>query len=299
MRSGSGGTIVVMDTTTKAAVEHLQAVGFNESEALAYSTLIQRGPLTGYQLAKASGIARPNVYAVIDRLEKRGAVTAIGVGDGVKYAALPADEMLKRLAAGIDSHLSGAQEAFARMGDAPSGEHVWNLEGYDNVLAHAEAVARDAKEHLLIGNWSNESAHLRPAVEQAQARGVEVATLCVQGCAAECGNCRGAVHRYPVAGADNSRWLMLAADDREVLMGQISPGSDARAAHTTLPMIVAVGAQYLRNTIAAAEIVRSLGPSLPKLLDRDSARAIQGPELAVDGRSWLKQLLATVRRARP
>ena len=287
-----------MDTTTKTAVEHLKAVGFNESEALAYATLIQGGPMTGYQLAKASGIARPNVYAVIDRLERRGALTRIGVGDGVKYAALPADEMLSRLSSGIDAHLSAAQEAFGRMSGEIGQEYIWNLEGYDTVLARAETIVTDARERLLIGLWSNESVRLNDAVARAQSRGVEVVTLCIQGCAAECGGCCGEIYRYPVAEGAASRWLMLVADDREVLMGEIAASGDARAAHTALPMIVVMASQYLRNTIAAAEIVRSLGPKLPKLLDRQSARAIDGAGLAIKGESWLKQLRATVRRTR-
>ena len=288
-----------MDKTTNAAVEHLQAVGFNESEALAYATLVQRGPMTGYQLARASGIARPNVYGVIDRLEKRGAVTRIGVGDGVKYAALPAAEMLARLSSEVDGHISAAQDAFARMGSEPGREYIWNIEGYDAVLARAETIVAGAKERLLIGIWSNESARLAEAVKHAQARGVEVVTLCVQGCAAECGGCQGDVYRYRVAGEGASRWLMIVADDRQVLMGEVAPGGDAHAAHTALSMIVAVAAQYLRNTIAAAEIVRSLGPKLPKLLDPEAARAVSGTRLAADsGGSWLKQLTAIVRRPR-
>jgi hypothetical protein len=289
-----------MNNTTTSAVEHLQALGFNESEALAYATLVQSGPLTGYQLAKASGIARPNVYAVIDRLEKRGALTKIGVGDGVKYAALPAGEMLAHLSSGIDAHLAAARDALGRLQKTPGHEYIWNLVGYDTVLERAEAIIGGAKERLLIGYWSDESARLSEAVREREAHGVEVVTLCVEGCATECGGCRGDVYRYQVAGGVTStRWLMVVADDRELLMGEISPGGDdAQAAHTTLQMIVTVASQYLRNTIASAEIVRSLGPKLPKLLDQDAARAIDSAGLATNSESWLKQLLGTVRQAK-
>ena len=274
-------------------------MGFNESDALAYATLVRSGPMTGYQLARASGIARPNVYGVIDRLEKRGAVTRIGIGDGVKYAALPPAEMLSRLSSGIDAHMAAAKDAFEHLGGEPSGEHVWNLEGYQAVLDRAEAVARGAKERLLLGVWSSESARLGDAVAAAEARGVDIVTLCAQGCAEECGGCRGEIYRYPVAQRSDPRWLMVVADDREVVMGEVAATGDARAAHTSLPMIAAVAGQYIRNTIASAEIVRSLGSRLPKLLDRGAARAVSGDVLETDRQSWLKQLLATVRRARP
>jgi predicted DNA-binding transcriptional regulator len=288
-----------MDATTKAAVEHLQALGFNESDALAYTTLVQRGPMTGYQLAKESGIPRPNIYAVIDRLEKRGALTRIGVGEGVKYGALPAEELLTRLASGIGDHLSAARKAFEHLGGGAAGDYVWNVEGYPNVLSRAGAVIRAAKERILVGNWSDESARLDGEVRDAEARGVNVVTLCVQGCATECGKCHGQVYRIPVAGDAVERWLIVVGDDREAVMGEVAPGGNARAAHTTLPVLVAIAAQYVRNTIASAEIVRSLGRRLPQLLDREAARTLSGPALAAPGRgSWLTQLLGAVRRRR-
>ena len=45
----------------------LERLGFTEYEARAYLTLLGRNPLTGYELAKLSGIPRPNVYPVLDR----------------------------------------------------------------------------------------------------------------------------------------------------------------------------------------------------------------------------------------
>jgi len=283
---------------TTSAVEHLQAVGFSEYEARAYATLVQGGPMTGYQLAKASGIPRPNVYPVIDRLEKRGAVTSVDVGGGVKYAALPAADMLARLSKSVESHLSGAGSALRDLANAPASEYAWNVEGYDNVIVHAERAIESARDRVLLGLWSNESARLAEALARAQARGVEVVVLCVQGCADECGNCRGEVYRYAVSGEHTTRWLMLVADEREALVGQVTGGGDARAVETRLEAVVLMTAQYLRATIGVAEIVRSIGSRLPKLLDREALNAVQGTGLAVEGESWLKRLTSVVRRSR-
>jgi DNA-binding IscR family transcriptional regulator len=283
---------------TTSAVEHLQAVGFSEYEARAYTTLVQGGPMTGYQLAKASGIPRPNVYPVIDRLEKRGAVTSVDVGGGVKYAALPAADMLARVSKTVESHLAGAGSALRDLVNAPASEYAWNVEGYENVLAHAERSIDGARERVLLGLWSNESARLGAALDRAQSRGVEVVVLCVQGCADECGSCRGDVYRYAVSGESTTRWLMLVADEREALIGQVSVNGDARAVETKLEAVVLMTAQYLRTTIGVAEIIRSLGSRLPKLLDRDALNAVQGTVLAVAGESWLKRLSSAVRRSR-
>ena len=50
-------------------VELLQKLGFGEYEARAYVALLQNRPLNGYELAKASGLPRANVYSVLQKLE--------------------------------------------------------------------------------------------------------------------------------------------------------------------------------------------------------------------------------------
>jgi HTH-type transcriptional regulator, sugar sensing transcriptional regulator len=282
------------ETTT--AVEHLQAVGFSEYEARAYVTLVERGPLTGYQLAKESGIPRPNIYPVIDRLEQRGAAVRIETGGAVKYDAGAPAEMLGRLGRSIESHLGGATRALEDLTHDSSSSYVWNVEGYEPMLERARTLLDAARERVLLGLWSQESAQLSGAVAAAQARGVHVVTLCIEGCAAECGNCRGDVYRYAVAGEAQERWLTVIADDREALIGQVARGGEGRAAQTTLSVVVAMAAQYLRNTIAAAEIARSLGSKLPKLLDRGASRALTSGELGTGGQSWLRRIAAAVRR---
>ena len=51
------------------AVTLLQELGFSEYEACAYQALLQQNPVTGYELAKVSGIPRPNIYPILQKLE--------------------------------------------------------------------------------------------------------------------------------------------------------------------------------------------------------------------------------------
>lgn len=272
----------------------LQSLGFSEYEAKAYVTLLQRGSLTGYQLAKASGVPRPNVYPVLDRLAERGAVVRVQAKRGVRCSALPAEEMLARLSRSVETQVAEARSALAELETAASAEYVWNVQGYEAVLAQAEAVVDGAKDLLLVGVWVEESRRLGEAFARAQARGVEVSTLCIQGCPDECGGCRGRVYRYPLAADAKARWLVLVADDGQLLAGQVMEDGRATAAETTLEVLVSAGAQYLRNAIAAAEIVRSLGPRLSELLDPQALEAVRGAGLASGGASWFDRMLVAV-----
>jgi|FLYL01.1.fsa_nt_gi sugar-specific transcriptional regulator TrmB len=268
-----------MTTTASAALQHLQALGFSEYEGRAYITLLERGPLTGYQLARASSVPRPNIYPVLDRLEQRGVVARIHVKDALKYAALPASEMLARLSRSVESHLKNAELALSELETGPQGEYVWNIVGRDSVLGRAEALVNGSEQQLLAALWSAESRQLAPAFERASQRGVQIITLCIQGCSEECGGCRGKIYRYPTADGREARWLVLVADARELLVAQAhDDGTDG--AVTTLKVFVAVAAHYVKNTIALAEVSRSLGPDGIGSLDADARDALRAAGLA-------------------
>jgi sugar-specific transcriptional regulator TrmB len=275
-----------------SVLDELQALGFGEYEARAYVSLLQSGALTGYQLAKSSGIPRPNVYPVLDRLEERGVVSRITVEGAALYVALPAREMLSRLAQETDLRLERAREAMDALDTSPEIPQVWNLEGYGVMLGRARELVDAAQERILIGTWSSESWRLADALEAAQERGVSVTVLCIQGCTDECGGCRGDIFRYPLADGADRRWLVVSADENELLVGQVSPDGTAVAAVTRLDAFVAVGSHYLRNAIAAAEIVRSLGDRMTDVLDDRAIRALRSAGLATKDASWLDRMLA-------
>lgn len=278
--------------TRDEAAQQLQALGFGEYEARAYVALLQHGTITGYQLARSSGIPRPNIYPVLDRLQQRGAVLRIEVAGGARYAALPAEEMLSRLAQSMKAHLDKARGALSDVSAAPQAQYVSNVRGYENVVARAEALIESAQQQLLAGVWAEESRRLSDAFQRALGRGVVLTTLCIQGCPEECGGCRGQIFRYPVAAGVENRWLVLAADGRELLAGQVSPDGEATAAVTQQEVLVAVAARYLQNTIAAAEIVRSLGPRLRQRLDPRALEALEGAGLATGGMSSFDGILS-------
>src|ERR1700722_13524607 len=71
----------------------LQMFGFSDYEGRAYVALVGREPLNGYELAKAANVPRPNVYAVLDKLLGKGAVTRLDRPDGTAYAAVAPREL--------------------------------------------------------------------------------------------------------------------------------------------------------------------------------------------------------------
>ena len=276
-------------------IEQLQQLGFSQYEAQAYIALLQRSPLTGYELAKVSGIPRPNIYPVLARLEERGAVVRLEDAGGTHYAPVAADELVARLQSQLHFSLEAARSSLSQIGQVTEHEHIWNTRGYPAMLEHAQSVVDGAEAELLVAVWPQEAEALGASISSAEKRGVRVSTLCLAGCANECGHCRGQVHRYPVAPRLQERWLVLIPDQHEILAGEIKPAGETLAVRTCQNMLVSLSTWYIRHSIALAAVLRDAGDQIEALLTPETRHVLEsvGPGGAEGG--WLehmRQLLA-------
>src|SRR5438105_5820230 len=154
----------------------LQRLGFGEYEARAYMALVRSGALNGYEVAKTSGVPRANVYAVLQKLEDRGAVLRVDAQTGTRYAAVPPSELTERLGSSFRDTLEEARRFLEEMASPPEPdqEYVWNAQGYDAMLEHARALLEGAEEQLLVALWPQEAEALAHDLDRVQGRGVGV-----------------------------------------------------------------------------------------------------------------------------
>ena len=80
----------------KKLVDQLQNLNFTQYESRAYLSLLEQGNITGYELAKNSGIPASKIYAVLNKLMEKEVILALD-SEPVKYTPLPPKEVLSRL----------------------------------------------------------------------------------------------------------------------------------------------------------------------------------------------------------
>src|SRR5690606_9429521 len=143
-RMGRGTILVVATATTKIggdvmvdAVTLLQELGFGEYEARAYQALLQHNPVSGYELAKVSGIPRANIYLVLQKLEERGAVVRLEAADSTRYQPVQPEELMDAMAHRYEQTASAAKAQLQALSHPAEEAYVWHFQGYDNLLAHA------------------------------------------------------------------------------------------------------------------------------------------------------------------
>jgi predicted transcriptional regulator len=271
-------------------VRILQRLGFGDNEARAYIGLLQGGSMTGYELAKISGVPRANVYDLLPKLEERGAVVRIESPSGARYSAVPASQLMPRLADRFNDDLAAAEEALLGQPEVADQDYAWNVESYRSVIDHARTLADDAKEEMLVALWPQEAELLAGNLSKAEERGVSVTTLCLAGCSQECGNCRGSVYRYRLSPNETNRWLVVGIDGKEMLAGEVDRRENAYAIRTTHQLLVELAGWYVRNSIALATLVSDLGDRLPEMLSPQAAQVLASLSRSGLKEGWLEQM---------
>ena len=175
--------------------------------------------------------------------------------------------------------------------------YVWHIEGYDNLLAHARTLIRESTTELLVALWPHEARVLAPDFAQAEARDVEITTLCLAACAEECGGCRGRIFRNNVVETPDARWLMLVPDGEVVLAGEVADSGAVSSVRSRQRLLVNMTSWFIRHSIAVAVMLQEIGGELETQLTPRSRSelAAVGPQ---GGKDWLAHMrrLLSVRR---
>lgn len=253
----------------------LQDLGFTEYEARAYAALLAGGALSGYELAKKSGIPRANVYAVIEKLLERGAIRREqDAGGGQHYSPVPARQLLRAIEGDQSRAMAAAKRALARPAQRGGAGNAFTLRDGELLLAARQLI--DACERdLVIAIQQHEAASLAEPLRMASERGVTITTLCLEACERECGGCRGEVHRYQLAPRDGRRWLVLTADRRTALIGQSSEAG-AEGVVTEQQLVVELAAAYVRQSLALAVVGDELAGRFEGLLSQQAQAVLAG-----------------------
>ncbi len=247
-------------------IEQLQRLGFSQYEAQAYIALIKENPANGYELAKRSGIPRPSIYPVLQKLEERGAVRRVETPAGTRFVPLPPDDLLSKLNRQFQGHIEAASDSLNQLASSPTPEYTQNFRGHVELLDFARRILHSVQRHLLVVTWPQEAKALAGPFQHAKERGIHLTTLCLNRCERPCTFCQGNIFRFQFEPPETARWLILVADHSELLAGEITSPQDALAVYTRQEMLVKLATGYIQNSIVLALIISSLGDELSSQL---------------------------------
>jgi HTH-type transcriptional regulator, sugar sensing transcriptional regulator len=244
---------------SEGPIDKLVRIGFSEYEAKAYVALLRESPLTGYQIAKLSGVPRSMVYEVLGKLVARGAAMTLRKEGSTRYAPVPAVEFFDQLHREHEDLVASLKGDLEILDSASDLEYVWSIEGHDHVMSKAEEMIGQAGRRIYLSLLPATYPALEPALRAAVGRGVQVVVYSTGGLDLP----GGRVIANPVPEITRERvgglWLVLVVDGKEVLIGELLTENQARASWTGSPLFVFVAEHHLRTDLYLPRVLAMLG----------------------------------------
>jgi len=242
-------------------IEHLQSLGFSRNEAKVYLSLLRFYPVTGYQLSKQIGIRRSVVYDVLHRLIEQGAVYTNGE-EPIKYVPVPYEKFLKTMEVNFLRSVESVKERLEQLYSAVSLEYIYHIKGGKNVFNESYHLIEQAEREILLELWLAQYETLKPALCNAEKRGVKIFTMLFSSTKTEE---VGQVfyHDYmPLEIVETrlkGRHTIIVRDNKEALIGNILQEDTSWAVTTADQALVMVAREYIIHDIMIDLLIEKFG----------------------------------------
>ncbi len=131
-------------------LDRFEELGLSRNEASVYLALLDNHPVTGYQLAKDSGILRPVVYEMLTRLVKRGGVKIVK-GTKEQYSPIPPENFLASLEKRFnDARTSLIDDLNSFKTHDKDNEEFWTITNKDAIISNIQDIVNSAKKEVLF-----------------------------------------------------------------------------------------------------------------------------------------------------
>ena len=242
----------------------LQGVGFTEYEARVYLGLLQKSPATAYEVAKQHGLPRPNVYTVLETLERRGAVQRVSE-DPVRMVPVDPQTLFDRISRTMAERCASLQERLESVTADEDLQYVWNLTSAADANAEIGRLITEARQHIWIKTNTTLLASHLVALHEAAERGVSM-LLVLFGSKVEISSLRSLKGAVVYAHEGDGAILGLAdvlftmsVDFKETLTFNFR---EKFGVFTRSGPIVNMADSLIRHEVYLAEIFAVLGPEL-------------------------------------
>jgi len=210
----------------------LKNLHFTEYEAKAYLSLLEESPMTGYAVAKKSGVPRSKIYEVLDNLVIRGDIL-VSPGNTPQYTPVPAKELIRNRRTKAEENFDKAEKFFENFERSVNDrENIWNITGDTEILDKVRASIELAHKRILLEIWREEYEVLADDLRAAAKRGVNVTIVAYGEVESDFANVYQHDMSLDITDEYGGRWLVYSGDDTEVVAGIVSLGKDSRAAWT-------------------------------------------------------------------
>ena len=241
-------------------VQIMKKYDFSEMETLVYTTLLEKGVMTGYEVSKQSGVARSKVYNVLEKLIKKNLVV-VNKSEPKLYNAISSEEFLEKLEKNVKQDLTILENQLGNIKVQEEEELLWKLESYENVLDKVEYLVKNAEHSLLIQIWEEDlSKHLLEILQKAEQQMERFVLILFS----NEHHYDIPLKKYYIHGFEEekmkdfgARWVNVVADEKEVVFGTIDQDNQViDVTWTQNKAMVSLSKEYIKHDAYTLKIIQ-------------------------------------------
>lgn len=137
-------------------IDRLTELGFSSQEARVYVALLQQPSATGYELARAAGLQRANVYQVLAALTDRSVVARVSPGTPARYVAHPPADVLGRIKRRTAERADSLIADLAALAAPREPAAFFTLRDREAVIDRTAALVGEARERVAVCVWAED-----------------------------------------------------------------------------------------------------------------------------------------------
>lgn len=252
----------------KKIISLMQNIGFTQYESQVYLALLQQSHITGYELARLSGVPASKIYQILNKLIDKEMILVVD-SEPRKYVPLPPEEILSRLKGDylntVDNLTDKLGHLYAR--EESSENYIWNLSGRTEIIRKLTEFIGQAREHLYLSVWDEEVDEISEALLQAAAEDVRLTIVHFGEKLLNTGTEYRHGREHEIRIERGGRRIALIVDDKKVVLGHFLKDGSCSAAWTSNKGLVLLAKDYIIHDIYSIRMLKKFGKEAEKIFD--------------------------------
>ncbi|MGT2888646.1 TrmB family transcriptional regulator [Streptococcus didelphis] len=251
-------------------VQKMKQFGFSESETNIYLSLVENGPMTGYEVSKQSGVPRSKVYNHLEKLVKKG-VILVNKSEPKLYSALSSEEFISMLKYSTLNDIQFLDNELSTINEKKDDSLLWRIDNKEAVYLKMAYIIEHAKESLYIQIWEEDLTPLICQLLQAAEQRLEK-FVCIF--FSNSGHYTLPFKRFYSHGFEihkvedmGGRWVNLVCDNDIVLFGSIDSKHDVIWSHNETMRLLAK--EYIKHDAYTLKIIQEHQETLSQSYGKD------------------------------
>ena len=244
----------------KNILTHLRHLNFTQYESMAYMALLKQSEVTGYELAKNSGIPASKIYAVLNKLIDRDVILALD-SEPLKYTPLPPDDIIARLK---DDYLQTFDSLSQSLNDIYQNEqstddYIWNLNGRQEIMRRIIEFINQSHNSLYLSVWDEEITEIKDSLFRAHNRGVIMSIVHYGKIHLDIGQEYRHGREHQIRQQRGARRIALEVDEEKVVLAHFLDDGGSNALWTNNTGLVLLAKDYIIHDIYTIRMAEKFG----------------------------------------